>query len=48
MNLLNKVLHFFMLITGHYEIEAIKKLRNDPNYDYYGNYIGENINDEHK
>ena len=41
MSLLNKILHFFMVVTGHYEIEAMRKLREDPNYDYYGNYIGE-------
>ena len=41
MSLLNKILHLFMVLTGQYEIEKIRKLREDPNYDYYGNYIGE-------
>jgi hypothetical protein len=30
-----------MCATGQYEIESMKKMREDPNYDYYGNYIGE-------
>ena len=30
-----------MIITGSYEMERIRALRNHPDYDYYGNYIGE-------
>lgn len=29
-----------MIITGSYEMERIRALRNHPDYDYYGNYIG--------
>ena len=34
-----------MIITGSYEMERIRALRNHPDYDYYGNYIGEEKTD---
>ena len=35
-----------MIITGSYEMERIRALRNHPDYDYYGNYIGEERTDK--
>ena len=41
LNILEKLIHILMIITGSYEMERIRALRNHPDYDYYGNYIGE-------
>ena len=40
LNILEKLIHILMIITGSYEMERIRALRNHPDYDYYGNYIG--------
>ena len=35
-----------MIITGSYEMERTRAFRNHPDYDYYGNYIGDASIDE--
>ena len=45
LNILEKLIHILMIITGSYEMERIRALRNHPDYDYYGNYIGEERTD---
>jgi len=36
---LEKLVNILMIITGQYDVEAKRKRRLDPNYDYYGNRI---------
>jgi hypothetical protein len=39
--LLNYIVHILMCITGQYVIQDKKALRDNPDYDYYGNKIEE-------